>query len=185
MAKLRGLRRDPSGATAVEFALIAPIVFALTFAIIEFGLILFEYHTVGEAARFGTREILIANPLADLSNLNNSDSTCTGTSDTQVTCTSGNSSDANATFAAIVSRMQAKAPKLKGTNLTITYSDSEVTDPSAGSPTPGLITPMISVSVQNYQYDYIILGFVPGVPTTMTLPTFTTTRQGHTLNSSS
>lgn len=39
--RLRGLRRDRSGSAAVEFAIIAPVFFALIFAIIETGMVFF------------------------------------------------------------------------------------------------------------------------------------------------
>jgi len=49
-------KRD-EGATAVEFALIAPVVVALTMSIIEFGLIIFTYTTAGNASRDVARRI--------------------------------------------------------------------------------------------------------------------------------
>ena len=49
-------KRD-EGATAVEFALIAPVLIALTMSIIEFGLIIFTYTTAGNASRDVARRI--------------------------------------------------------------------------------------------------------------------------------
>ena len=49
-------KRD-EGATAVEFALIAPVLIALTMSIIEFGLIIFTYTTAGSASRDVARRI--------------------------------------------------------------------------------------------------------------------------------
>ena len=49
-------KRD-EGATAVEFALIAPVLVALTMSIIEFGLIIFTYTTAGNASRDVARRI--------------------------------------------------------------------------------------------------------------------------------
>ena len=49
-------KRD-EGSTAVEFALIAPVLVALTMSIIEFGLIIFTYTTAGNARRDVARRI--------------------------------------------------------------------------------------------------------------------------------
>ena len=49
-------KRD-EGSTAVEFALIAPVLVALTMSIIEFGLIIFTYTTAGNASRDVARRI--------------------------------------------------------------------------------------------------------------------------------
>ena len=44
-----------SGATLVEYALVAPLLFLLLFAIIEFGIIVLSYNTISNAAREGAR----------------------------------------------------------------------------------------------------------------------------------
>jgi len=53
------------GATAVEFALIAPIFFLLLFAIIDFGWYFFTQHTIQYATRAGTRLALVGMQLKD------------------------------------------------------------------------------------------------------------------------
>ncbi len=55
--RLAKLCRQDEGATAVEFALIAPVLVALLMAIIEFGMILFTYTTAGAASRDVARRI--------------------------------------------------------------------------------------------------------------------------------
>jgi hypothetical protein len=47
--------RDDSGASMVEFALIAPILFVFLFGIIDFGRALFQYNNLTNAAREGAR----------------------------------------------------------------------------------------------------------------------------------
>ncbi len=49
-----GLRSE-QGASAVEFALIAPLLLVLTFGIIEFGLLLFDKAVITNASREGAR----------------------------------------------------------------------------------------------------------------------------------
>ena len=53
----RHFAKRHEGATAVEFALVAPVLVALTMSIIEFGLIIFTYTTAGNASRDVARRI--------------------------------------------------------------------------------------------------------------------------------
>ncbi len=51
--------RSEKGVSAVEFALIAPLLFVLTFAIVEFGLLLFDKAVVTNASREGARAAVV------------------------------------------------------------------------------------------------------------------------------
>lgn len=51
--------RSEKGVSAVEFALIAPLLFILTFGIIEFGLLLFDKAVVTNASREGGRAAIV------------------------------------------------------------------------------------------------------------------------------
>lgn len=53
--RLRGFRRDRSGSAAVEFALIAPMFFALIFALIETGMVFFAGQVLETAIQDGSR----------------------------------------------------------------------------------------------------------------------------------
>lgn len=53
----RRLHKDSSGSSAVEFALMLPLLIALIFGIIEFGLIIFTLNTAESAARDATRQL--------------------------------------------------------------------------------------------------------------------------------
>lgn len=53
--------RSEKGVSAVEFALIAPLLFVLTFAIIEFGLLLFDKAVITNASREGARAAIVYN----------------------------------------------------------------------------------------------------------------------------
>jgi Flp pilus assembly protein TadG len=59
LAQLRAWARNPSGAAAVEFALILPIAAFLLFVFIEVGRLLWDYHivtaSVRDAARYAAR----------------------------------------------------------------------------------------------------------------------------------
>ena len=53
--------RSESGVSAVEFALISPLLFVLTFAIVEFGILLFDKAVVTNASREGARAAIVYN----------------------------------------------------------------------------------------------------------------------------
>jgi TadE-like protein len=59
--------RNEGGASAVEAALVAPLFFAFVFAIVEFGVFLFNANSVTNASRAGAREASTwaASPLSD------------------------------------------------------------------------------------------------------------------------
>lgn len=57
--------RSEKGVSAVEFALIAPLLFILTFGIIEFGILLFDKAVVTNASREGARAGIVYDEDAD------------------------------------------------------------------------------------------------------------------------
>ncbi len=50
------------GAAAVEFAIIAPLLFTITFGIIEFGLLFYDKQVITNASREGARYGILWNP---------------------------------------------------------------------------------------------------------------------------
>jgi Flp pilus assembly protein TadG len=52
--------RDERGQTAVEFALVAPILVLLLLGIIQFGIAFQNYVTITDAARAGARKAIVA-----------------------------------------------------------------------------------------------------------------------------
>lgn len=53
--------KSEKGVSAVEFALIAPLLFVITFGIIEFGIVLFDKAVVTNASREAARAAIIYN----------------------------------------------------------------------------------------------------------------------------
>ena len=51
--------REERGQDLVEFALIAPILFLLLFGLMEFGVAIWHYNTLAQAAREGARAALV------------------------------------------------------------------------------------------------------------------------------
>lgn len=167
------------GTAAVEFAFVAPVLLVLTIGIVELGMVLLEYHRMGEATRRGTREAVIETPIAQLTNLTASSIECQGPIGS-VSCPSGSMTlDAETTFSRVVTPMQDILPGLSDANVFVAYSDSAITDPTV---TPGIITPTVTVEIRNHSYTYIILAnLVPGLSATLTMPSFSTTRMVHTV----
>jgi len=56
---LRAFARDLSGAQAVEFAIIAPVLFAFMFGIFEVGRLTYEKNRVAAAAAAGARAVAL------------------------------------------------------------------------------------------------------------------------------
>lgn len=177
LAALARVAADRGGAAAVEFAFIAPVLFLLTLGMIELGMILFEYHRMGEAARSGARVALIEDPIPKLIDLSIKDITCNGADDGSVTCTGAAVADSTS-FTAVLAAMQSILPTVKGSNVRISYTDSDITD---ATELTGLVTPILTLSVEGYQYGYFFLDTLPGISATMTLPSFYTSRVVHTV----
>jgi Flp pilus assembly protein TadG len=59
--------RTERGAAAVEFALVAPLLFALVFGMIDFGWAINRYAVVGNAAREGVRMASLGSPATTVS----------------------------------------------------------------------------------------------------------------------
>lgn len=53
------MNRHQRGATAVEFALVAVLFFAVLLGILEFGRVLFTWNSVAEATRWGARQAVV------------------------------------------------------------------------------------------------------------------------------
>jgi Flp pilus assembly pilin Flp len=147
------------GATAIEFALVFPIVAVLTLGAFELGLAVFEFHRVGEAMRGLARSFEIDPPITSYANL-------------PVTCPGSGACD-GVRIDAAVAAVRTIVPGFTAANLRIVYRASGLDDAS----TPGMVTPTMTVSAVGLAYRYVVLGrLVPGIGDVLTLPAFSTTR---------
>ncbi len=182
--RLRRFCRDRRGAFAIEFGLVAPLLIALSAAILEFILLFADYQSANEATRRGVRDVLIADSLADLSGLDAPGSTpvtCTSSDtvlsgSTTVTCTTTTTTNANTIFQGVVRDMKAILPNIRPMDVRISYSQGGVdTDPDGP-----LKTPLVTVWLNNVQHDVLFISNFFGLPTTWTLPAFSASRLSHT-----
>lgn len=157
------------GSTAIEFGFIAPILVLITFAVLEFSLVLFEQHRANEATRRGARQAVIGAAIADLATLAPGiDVTCTSVGGA-VDC-GGIAVTSTATFNTILANMQAILPDITPEHVKIVYRDSGL-----GAIDSGGIKPFVTVSLNDYRYEFIVLGSLLGLPSEITLPDFAAT----------
>lgn len=57
--KLKALRDDRRGSPAIEFAILAPLLFTLTFGVIEYGFVFFGYSAIQQGANDVARRIAV------------------------------------------------------------------------------------------------------------------------------
>ncbi|MBF0353922.1 MAG: pilus assembly protein [Alphaproteobacteria bacterium] len=164
-------RRTPTqkGATAVEFALIAPLLIFFSAGLLDFSLILFDFHRYSEVTRRGAREAIIQAPIASLDALPATPVICNGDLEGSVTCT-GAAVVSVESFTSILSEMKKMAPEVTGDKVQVRYVDSGL------SASDGIVTASVTVSLQNITTKFTTLTFIPGFPSTFIFPSFASTR---------
>lgn len=63
----RVIRRDESGAVAIEFALVVPVLILIVFGIINFGFVFSQQSTLNNAVREGARRAVVNDPFVGAS----------------------------------------------------------------------------------------------------------------------
>ena len=158
---------DSRGEAAVGFAILLPILLALSFAILEFSIATFDFHRAGEAARRAARLAAVGATVTELSALQPGQTVaCTALGGT-VSCAGGAGSQA--AFDAILGAARAMLPTIGAENLSITYANSGIGDPA----TPGGILPLVTVRLVGVQHQFLLLRAVPGLGTGFAYPPFT------------
>ncbi len=170
---LRRFARRDDGAVAIEFAFIVPALILFTVGILEFGLLLFDYHRASEATRRASRLALIQEPIATLDTLRTTNLAinCTAVASGTVSCTANtDNGDSKTNFLAMIAAMQAVFSDIGNTNVQVSYVASGIDDVDNAE----VVTALVTVSLTGVTHTFVALGIVPGVPSSMTLPTFST-----------
>ena len=169
LRRVRRLRRARSGATSVEFALLLPIILALSVGLVELGLIVFDYHRAGEAMRRAARMFEIGSALTSYASL-------------PVECPGGSSCD-GARINAVIEALKAgnflpEPDNFSAANLKVSYALSGLDEPEKP-----FVTPVVTVSIVGIEHKFAVLtglmNLLPadtGFPESFTFPPFTTTR---------
>jgi hypothetical protein len=63
IARLRHIGRDQSGTTTIEFTIVALLFLLLTFGLVEFGNMFWQYNSAAKAAQLGARLAAVSNPV--------------------------------------------------------------------------------------------------------------------------
>lgn len=164
------LARDCRGASAVEFAIVLPLLLILIFGVIDGGRFLWEANRAEKATQVGVRMAVVTNVLAP--GLISEDYSVAGSGrpavkagelipasalgrlvcdSTGCTCATAPCPTPGAlnttTFNAIVARMTAIDPVLTSANVVVTYSGSGLGTAGDGGSTAMDISPLVTVSV--------------------------------------
>lgn len=179
--------RNEEGATLVEFSLIAPLLFMLTFGIVDFAAVMYQYQALNAATAVAARMAATRGPIitgvpdcgvgatgtpgAYCSTAAASKTwtplVCAGTATAPTPATSGTS--CNTTLMnRIVAEMQLYYPPITINNLNIAYGPSGLGFFGLGKPVP-----TVTVTITGVNASFIVMGAF-GL-NAITLPPFTTT----------
>jgi hypothetical protein len=189
---LKCLLLSRRGASAVEFALVTPLLILLLFGVIDGGRWLWEVNRAEKATQMGARFAVVTTPVAPglvsadflgVGGLTQGDvipksafgkvvcgsgGCCTG----GLTCTNPYPSlgtfDSTA-FNRIVTRMAAIYPEVQAANVRVSYSGSGLG--YAGDPNGMDISPLVTVELTGVQFRPLFMASLVG----FTMPNFATT----------
>ena len=185
---IRRLRLDRSGASAVEFALVLPLLLLFIFGIIDAGRYLWEVNKAEKATQVGARMAVVTNivspaiaatnyvgvsgltqgdlvPASALGTVTCSRTSCSCTG----TCPSGYATTSTAAFDLIVTRMQKMKRDIVAANVRVTYRGSGLG--YAGDPNGMDISPLVTVTLTGMTFKPAVGLMLRNV----TLPDFRTT----------
>ncbi len=179
-------RKNQSGATIVEATLVFALLMILTFGLIEFGIVLYQYNAAETATSVGARYVATRGPvvtgLPDCGpgvNVNglNAGTRCPSTV-WETTCNAGapTGNCQAPVLAALVAEMQRYAPNIEAQNVQVVLRGAGLGFVGRGSPVP-----MVTVRLTGMQYDFIALDDLLGFGT-LTMPGFDATLVGEDLN---
>lgn len=179
-------RGNESGAVLVEHTLVFAMLMILTFGLIEFGIVLYQYNAAEKATAVGARFIATRGPvitgLPDCGpgvNVNgmNAGATCPASS-WESTCNAGAPSGncQAAVLTALVTEMQRFSSNIEAQNVQVVLRGAGLGFVGRGAPVP-----MVTVRLTGMQYDFIALDDLLGFGT-LTMPGFDATVVGEDLN---
>jgi len=181
----KSLAKNTEGASLIEFTLIFPLLMVMTFGIVEFGYVLYQHNIAQKATQIGarfaaTRAPIVPNlPDCVVATPNN---TLAGTDCSSISgssgisaaiCQNGGGAGCDTTaMARLLQEMQKVYPQITAANLRVEFAGTGFGYVGRGRPVPA-----ITVSLENLQYDYVVMGkLIPNFgATTLNLDTAKTT----------
>lgn len=176
----RSFVREEKAATLVEFTLLAPLLFLITFGIAEFGWVFYQYQSLNAATAAAARmaatrgPVITGIPDCGVGVASTAGAYCSTAAGSKtwapVTCT-GAAPGGNCNTVLmdrIVTEMRIFYPNMQRANLNITFGPSGLGFQGLGKPVP-----MVTVTVTGVTANFIAINAfgVPNIP----MPTFTTT----------
>lgn len=162
-------KRADDGAAAIGFGLLLPVLILICLSILEFSLIVFDYHRASEATRRAARNVSISTPIPNPADLTVGGSVTCSATGTSVSC-SGAAAQTPETFNAMIAEMQLILPAIGASNVEVVYSDIGLGDVT----TPGGIIPLVTVRLVGLQHPLLMLKGFSGFGTSITYPSFAT-----------
>jgi len=202
------LVRDQSGTTMIEFTIVMVLFFLLTFGLVEFGFLLFQWNSAAKAAQFGARMAAISDPVWTPLTTLTSTGTAGGPWQTafNVTCNGTNASGSNGTCGGSTTEYDPAAMQLlvfgRGGGTTcgpvgpdgdpgmcdlferITPQNVNIRYQNTGlgfAGRPGGPVPTVTLSLTGLTYQFFALGDLLGFGD-VTMPPFTVTMTGEDLS---
>lgn len=143
---------EERASTAVEFAMILPIILLMTLGTIETATVLFEIHKLNDAARRIARAAIIQPAIPKISDLQAGAVVCIGQG-ASVSC--GGASIAHpASFASLLAEGRVLVPNLKAENVRLIYEDSGTVQMVSGE----IVTPSVTVELMGVTFESFILS---------------------------
>lgn len=162
------LLQDETGVSAVELAIMLPLLVLFTFGILEFALAMGAYLQINEATRAAARTAVIQPAVADLSSLDSTPANCTSNG-SSVNCGSYSVASSSA-YSAILAEAQRVRPDITAEQLQVSYSSSG----TGHSSTADGSAPLVTIRIIGYEHELLLQGLV-GI-STIAFPDFATSR---------
>ena len=157
----------------VEFGIAFPVLILLSFGLLEFSLVVFDYQRAAEATRAGVRHTILNDPIANTASILNGAVITCQKADEEVVCVGGSpDADADELFQALLEEMQGIYPTLVESNLIVTYEGTDVGEEDEF----GGLFPLVTLQLSGVRHDMIV-GHLIGIDY-IEFPAFTTTVLG-------
>jgi hypothetical protein len=172
MARLASILRNEQASSAVEFAMVLPLLILFLFGIIDIGRYMWTLNRVEKATQMGVRYAVVSDPVANVINANFvtgygipggdpvpdtifNTATCTNTACTVTGSASGASGRNSTAFDAIVAWMKNFYPIIAASNVQVIYQNVGLG--YSGDPTGPDVAPLTTVQISGLTFQPMIL----------------------------
>lgn len=190
MRPVREFQDDTSGAVLIEYTIVFVLLMLLTFGLVEFGYVFYQYNAAETATAVGARYIATRGPVyswtasaidCGVSTSATAGTSCasvSGASSWTITCNaqSPGAGCQQAVLTAVVARMHQLAPRVQAQNVQVVLKGAGLGFVGRGAPVP-----MVTVRLTGMTYDFIALDDLLGFGR-LTMPSFGSTIVGEDLN---